>query len=290
MPPRKAAKLSSISTSRETFSDSDNEEQHNAPAKKWVKQSSRLVDRDVRAPFRYGKKSQFVEEEDEIEILSNPLGNFSISSAQSAHFTAWIESANGVQDETPPDVYDDDHEVDLPSSRDRIPTDDVASDEESSYDQDDEPSTVEHDITDFVAEKEAQVRRSQFATCAITDHAIDQTKALLDWVPLRDSLLDELTRFDGIKAQKECASCAVQFGNEYHALRCSDCLDTAYICERCVRTAHADKPLHRIYVSKYLRLNYEAYAKNCDYRFGRAFGTKSTYTSSASRSALATVV
>lgn len=250
MPPRKAAKLSSISTSREALPDSDNEEQHNTTTTEWVKLTSRLVERDVRAVFRYGKKSQFVEEDEEIEVSSKPLGNFSISSAQSAHFAAWIESANGVQDDIPPDVYDHDNEEDLPSGRDRIPADDVASDEDSTYDDDDEPSAVEHDIADFVAEKDAQVRRSEFTTCAITDHPIDQTKALLDWVPLRDSLLDELTRFDGIKNQKDCASCAVEFGDEFHALRCTDCLDAAYICERCVRAAHADKPLHRIYVSK----------------------------------------
>lgn len=168
MPPRKAAKLSSISTSREAFPDSDNEEQRNTTATEWVKHTSRLVDRDVRAAFRYGKKSQFVEEDEEIEVLSKPLGNFSISSAQSAHFAAWIESANGVQDDTPPDLYDDDNEVDLPSGRDRFSTDDVASDEDSTYDDDDEPSVVEHDIADFATEKDAQVRRSQFTTCAIT--------------------------------------------------------------------------------------------------------------------------
>lgn len=102
MPPRKAAKLSSISTSREALPDSDNEEQHNMTTTEWVKLTSRLVDRDVRAVFRYGKKSQFVEEDEEIEVSSKPLGNFSISSAQSAHFAAWIESANGVQDDIHP--------------------------------------------------------------------------------------------------------------------------------------------------------------------------------------------
>lgn len=157
MPPRKAAKLSSVSASREAFADSDNEEKHNSPATEWIKLTSRVVDRDVGSAFR-GKKSQFNEEDEEVEVLSKP--SFSISSAQSAHFAAWIDSSNGVPDDIPPDEFDDSNEADLPSGIDRDPTDDVGSDGDSTYDQDDEPQAMEHDIADFVAEKEAQVRRS----------------------------------------------------------------------------------------------------------------------------------
>lgn len=159
MPPRKAAKLSSVSASREAFADSDNEEQHGTPASEWKKLTSRVVDRDVGSAFR-GKRSQFAEEDEEVKVLSKPLVSFSISSAQSAHFAAWIDSSNGVPDDTLPDEFDDSNEVDLPSGIDRDPTDDVGSDVDSTYDQDDEPQAMEHDIADFVAEKEAQVRRS----------------------------------------------------------------------------------------------------------------------------------
>lgn len=156
MPPRKFTKLSSVSASREAFADSDDEEQHSTPASEWIKLTSRVVDRDVGSAFRFRKKSQFTEENEEVEVSSKPLVSFSISSAQSAHFSAWIDSANGAPDDTPPDDYDDSNEVDL----DRNPTDDVESDGYSSYDQDEEPQEMEHDIADFVAEKEAQVRRS----------------------------------------------------------------------------------------------------------------------------------
>lgn len=162
MAPRKFAK-SSISTSREAFSDSDDEEQHNTPTTEWVKVTTRLVDRDVHASFRSGKKTRFTEDDEEIEIPFNP---FSISSAQSQHFDAWIDSTSGAQNATSTGDhnnydcdYDYDEDVVSPSGRNSNPTNGIERDGDSDDDEDDE-APMEHDIADYVADREAQVRRS----------------------------------------------------------------------------------------------------------------------------------
>lgn len=163
MAPRKFAKLSSISTSREAFPDTDDEDQPNKHATERVKLTSRLVDRDVRASFRVGKTTRFTEDDEEIEIPSYP---FSISSAQSQNFAAWINSTNGKQDLTSTGDYDDydcdydyDYDVVSPSGRNTNPTDGIESDGGSTNDEADE-APMEHDIADYVADREAQVRRS----------------------------------------------------------------------------------------------------------------------------------
>lgn len=67
---------------------------------------------------------------------------------------------------------------------------------------------------------------------------------------MRDSLIDELTRLDGVKDQKDCADCGGSFDKDKNQLfRCGDCLDAVYRCKDCILVSHADKPLHRIYVS-----------------------------------------
>lgn len=150
MPFRKAAKLSSIHASREALPDSDDE----ARPTEWVKSTLRLVQTDVRAAHRHGKKTRFIEEEEKIEVLSTP---YSISSAQNENYGAWLDSQ--IQDETVLDDHDDYDTGGPPSGSDTNPDDDDASDESSTLDGDGGASTV-HDLSEFAGEQRLRVRNN----------------------------------------------------------------------------------------------------------------------------------
>lgn len=150
MPHRKAAKLSSISTSREALPDSDEE----ARTTEWVKSTLRSVYTDVRASRRNGKKTRFEEEEEVIQV--QPFQSYSITSERNHFYDAWLES--DLQDEA---VLDDHGDYDIAgplSEGDGNPEseDDKASDTSSVSDEDGGPSTV-HDLSEFAAEQRLRV-------------------------------------------------------------------------------------------------------------------------------------
>ncbi|TBU36515.1 hypothetical protein BD309DRAFT_878262 [Dichomitus squalens] len=70
---------------------------------------------------------------------------------------------------------------------------------------------------------------------------------LLEWLPFRADFLDELLRFEGCEEYIEdgnvlCSICTENFTT----VRCRDCARRPLCCESCLRTRHADMPLHRI--------------------------------------------
>lgn len=150
MPHRKAAKLSSISTSREALLDSDDE----ARTTDWVKSTLRSVHTDVRTSHRNGKKTRFEEEEEEIQV--RPFQSYSIASERNHFYDTWLES--DLQDEA---VFDDHGDYDIagpPSEGDGNPEsdDDIARDESSVSDEDGGPSPV-HDLSEFAMEQRLRV-------------------------------------------------------------------------------------------------------------------------------------
>ncbi|KAH8111809.1 hypothetical protein DFH11DRAFT_1546400 [Phellopilus nigrolimitatus] len=79
----------------------------------------------------------------------------------------------------------------------------------------------------------------------IGDYAADKNKsknALLDWIPLRDSLLYELHRHDGL--QRTLAICS-RCGDDLNTpLRCKTCFQSGLTCLSCIIEEHASAPLH----------------------------------------------
>lgn len=155
MPPRKAAKHSNVSTSREALPDSEDEE-HEERVTEWIKLTARSVHTDVRATRRIGKTTRFNEEDEEVEVLLTPTDRFSINGVHSANFAAWLEP--GVEHDPVSDDADERDNEALPSERDSNIHDDNESDEGLSYDKD-EDLPMEHDLSGFAADKQSQVRR-----------------------------------------------------------------------------------------------------------------------------------
>ncbi|KAI0054692.1 hypothetical protein BV25DRAFT_1873293 [Artomyces pyxidatus] len=68
---------------------------------------------------------------------------------------------------------------------------------------------------------------------------------LRDWIPFRDTFLDELLRHEGLGNNTElphCQSCQEAVGE----LKCRDCTGALHLCAGCIVSAHAMEPLHRI--------------------------------------------
>lgn len=152
-------KKSTVSISREAVPDSEDEDREE-PVTEWIKSTSRSVHTDVRARHRIGKKTRFAEDDEEIEVLRTPLDSFYINGAQSGNFAAWLES--GVENDPVPDLEDERDNETSPSGRDNLHGDNE-SDQGSTYDKD-EDLPMEHDLSEFAADKELQVRRSQLST------------------------------------------------------------------------------------------------------------------------------
>lgn len=250
MPPRKAAKHHGVTTSREALPSTDDDEDHDERESEWIKATTRTVHTDVQAKSRNRKKTRFEEEDEEVEVLSTPLDIFS-DIGQNQHFSAWLDSSeqDNVFDDYGDYGNDGEHDsANQPSGRNsRMNFDDTS--DTSSVDSKDDADSPVHDLSDFAAE-EVKVCLFEFSFFPMLACCFTQAKILLDWVPLRDSLLDELTRLDGVKNQMDCADCGASFDNdEDHKYRCGDCLDSIYRCKACILDSHADKPLHRIYVS-----------------------------------------
>jgi hypothetical protein len=85
------------------------------------------------------------------------------------------------------------------------------------------------------------VRLPSFGYFAI--FTLKQSTPLSQWLPHRQTYLDELLRADGRKGQSECAC------GDIGVYRCRDCFYGSLHCERCLLEQHRVHPFHRILVS-----------------------------------------
>lgn len=162
MPHRKAAKHSGVTTYREAFPSSDDEDGHDERVTEWIKSTTRTVYTDVQASSRSRKKTRFAEEDEEIETSLDIFSDI----VQNQQFSAWLDSSE--QDNVPDDYSDygndgDDGEpnsASQPSGRNSNVNLDDASDRSSVDSKDDVDSPV-HDLSDFAAEQ-AKVRLLNF--------------------------------------------------------------------------------------------------------------------------------
>ncbi|KAI0040342.1 hypothetical protein FA95DRAFT_1502997 [Auriscalpium vulgare] len=72
--------------------------------------------------------------------------------------------------------------------------------------------------------------------------------ALSDWLPFRDTFLDELIRHDGLLENAmlpHCRQCPVDVA-EPGQFKCSDCTGGLFLCAGCIVSAHKTLPLHRV--------------------------------------------
>lgn len=152
MPRRKAAKFSTVSTSRETIDDED-ENESNIITTEWIKSTVRNVHTDVNARSR--KKTRFAIEDDGFEVSAPSIETHAPDGAQSKYFAAWLASTQDNTDTIDNDFGDNDA-PDLAPENDSHPIHEDASDGSSGYSSDDEPST-EHDLASFAAAKESKV-------------------------------------------------------------------------------------------------------------------------------------
>ena len=76
---------------------------------------------------------------------------------------------------------------------------------------------------------------------------------LLDFIPIIDTLLDEMLRLEGLGdafAHAPCKDCHTAIAtSESSAYRCLDCDPTALWCKSCCVAAHSHSYLHRVQVS-----------------------------------------
>lgn len=161
MPPRKAAKHSDVTTSRETIHSSD-EEGHDDRVTEWVKLTTRTVHTDVQGTSRRRKTTRFTEEDDEVEVEVTPLDIFS-DSMQNKHFSAWLDSCDQENDLDDYSDYVEHDTANQPSGRNSNPISDNTSDTSSVNSKDDVDSPV-HDLSDFAADQ-AKVRLIGFCIC-----------------------------------------------------------------------------------------------------------------------------
>ena len=102
------------------------------------------------------------------------------------------------------------------------------------------------DVQDFVdGEHSKRVRDIQRFRINLRLKLV-QTKTLLEWIPLRDTLLAELIWHDGVRAQAECSDC---YRAMDRPMRCKDCFGNIYLCVECTRKKHSMFPFHRVDVS-----------------------------------------
>ncbi|TEB28142.1 hypothetical protein FA13DRAFT_1794138 [Coprinellus micaceus] len=73
---------------------------------------------------------------------------------------------------------------------------------------------------------------------------------LTEWLPERDTFLDELLRHDGKISDKmlgQCSDCKTPIPPTAAAYRCQDCFDgLQFCCSGCARAMHLNAPFHRL--------------------------------------------
>ena len=79
--------------------------------------------------------------------------------------------------------------------------------------------------------------------------AQDHDTKLKEWIPLRESFLNELLRLDGLRGRAEkCESCARDGVDARGVVRCNDCSGDELFCAECCVDEHLTLPFHRIEV------------------------------------------
>jgi hypothetical protein len=68
---------------------------------------------------------------------------------------------------------------------------------------------------------------------------------LQEWLPHRETYVDELLRHDGRAGQRACAGCN---SDSPDLFKCKDCFGGKLLCYVCVVKFHDSHPLHRILV------------------------------------------
>lgn len=111
-----------------------------------------------------------------------------------------------------------------------------------------------------------------------TDFIIKRKKPLEDFICIRDTLLLELCRHEGLRGLAVelsgfplCGECGELDGT----LRCTECTIDAMFCPRCMCAKHREQPLHRIQVRRYcacpVKINLKVYIALDGHIFCHAF-------------------
>lgn len=71
----------------------------------------------------------------------------------------------------------------------------------------------------------------------------------MEWLPLRQTFLDELLRHDGKADYLQSEGCSACDVRETQLFRCLDCWDGCHLtCRGCLSTAHSNLPFHHVEV------------------------------------------
>ncbi|KAI0039074.1 hypothetical protein FA95DRAFT_1504685 [Auriscalpium vulgare] len=104
--------------------------------------------------------------------------------------------------------------------------------------------------------KQRRKRAKQVCSCTfLSQNLLHVTQAsgnpVKDWLPLRDTYLDEMMRLDGLGDHTDLPMCLGCSGKEGGAssvgeFRCESCTGGVLMCADCTVSAHATHPFHRI--------------------------------------------
>lgn len=88
----------------------------------------------------------------------------------------------------------------------------------------------------------------------LTSGSQGNAKPLRDWIPFRDTFLDEMVRLEGLGEHDRvplCEACVVrkELPAREGIFRCADCTQGLRICQGCMLVQHEAMHLHRIQVS-----------------------------------------
>ncbi|KAI0055066.1 hypothetical protein BV25DRAFT_1873220 [Artomyces pyxidatus] len=72
-----------------------------------------------------------------------------------------------------------------------------------------------------------------------------QIDLLNEWIPLRDSFMDEIIRLEGLGRHAEDSLC-MRCHETAACVRCVDCVGSPFVCEGCICAAHQLEPYHRV--------------------------------------------
>ncbi|KAI0039987.1 hypothetical protein FA95DRAFT_1503469 [Auriscalpium vulgare] len=73
-----------------------------------------------------------------------------------------------------------------------------------------------------------------------------QVELLKEWLPLRDTFLDEMVRLDGRGDFHNSEQCSTSECNERWTSRCIECFGSPLLCDGCLCASHIHSPLHRV--------------------------------------------